>query len=126
MKNISATAVLVGAISACAGTAENTGPVEPLIEACMGEGFSHQVCACTSINLRAEIGDQDYSELLRVIRRMAVLKAQGFAVWEDDPRAGLGEYQYLLTERGMLTQRTNSPGLAYVASRDLCNAQVSN
>ncbi len=116
----------IGVLSACASPAQNTGAVDPVIESCISEGLSHQVCACTAINLRAEIGKASYDELLPVLARMVALKAQGLDTPLTDPQAGLGEYQYLSGVRDRLTQRGNRLGLAYRANRELCMAEIQN
>ncbi len=119
-------ALLFSLLSAFSAAAQNTEPVDPLIDICIAEGGSHQECACTSLNVRSEIGEQNYSELLGVVARMAALKARGLDTPVTAPNAGLGEFQYLSGLWGALTQRDNSLGLAYQANRDLCIAQSQN
>ncbi len=119
-------ALTTSVVTACASPAQNTGPVDLFIEGCIGEGFSHQVCACTAIKTRAEIGEQSYGDLLGILARMAELKAQGLDTPVTDPNAGLGEYQVLESARGALLRRGNTLELAYRANRDLCMAQSQN
>ena len=126
MKTTLLAALFLSLLSACTSAAQNTVSVDPFIDNCIEEGGSHQVCACTSLKLRTEIGDQAYSELLGVVARMAALMAGSLDAPVTAPNAGLGEYQYLSERRGMLTKRDNSLGLAYRANRDLCMAQTHN
>ena len=120
------TVLFVGVLSACASPAQNTGPVDPFIENCIADGFTHQVCACASITARAEIGEQSYGELLTVAARMAQLKAQGQDAPVTDPNAGVGEYQVLETAKWNLLGRKTIVELASQANTELCSAQGQN
>ena len=119
-------ALLINSLAAFTSNAHNTAVVDPLIERCIEAGSTHQVCACTSLKLRREIGAQNYSELLGVVAQMVALKARGLSAPVTDPQAGMGEYQYLEGVAGMLTRRDNSRGLAYRANHDLCMALSQN
>ena len=119
-------ALTIGILSACTSPAQNTGPVDPFIESCIGDGFSHQVCACTAIKMRTEIGEPSYQELLAVLARMTAAKAQGVGTSDIAPNTGLDMYYYYAGRREVLTQRDNNPGLAYRANRDLCMALTQN
>ena len=126
MRGLFLGALLSGSLPASISAAQSTMPVDAVIEDCIQNGQSHQVCACTVQKLRSEIGEQPYAELLGVVARMAALKARGLDAPVTAPNAGLGEYQYLSGLRGVLTRRDNSRGLAYQANRDLCIALSQN
>ena len=119
------TALTIGVLSACGSEAQNTMPADAVIAGCIQSGQSHQVCVCRAQNLRSEIGEKNYTELLRVTARIAELKAQGRDEIVTAPNAGQSEYQMLLGTQGVLMGMHSIPDLANQASDDLCNAQIS-
>ena len=117
--------LLFSFLSACGSEAQNTTPVDAVIAGCIQSGQSHQVCACRAHNLRSEIGEKNYTELLRVTARVSELEAQGRDEIVTAPNAGQSEYQMLLGTQGVLMGMHSIPDLANRASDDLCTAQIS-
>ena len=125
MRGLSLVALLCGCLPASISEAQNTMPVDVVIAGCIQSGQSHQVCACRAHNLRSEIGEKNYTELLRVTARVSELEAQGRDEIVTAPNAGQSEYQVLLGTQSVMMAGRSIPDLAIRTSDDLCNVQMS-
>ena len=124
MRGLFFATLLIGVLSASISAAQSTVPVDAVIADCIKNGQSHQACACTVQKLRSEIGEQNYTDLLRVFARISELKALGRDEIVTAPNAGPSEYQFLLGQQSVMMAGRSIHDLANRASDDLCNAQT--